>query len=767
MVTLDTLTENDIQDLFSVSAYGKAHDLVKAVRAPERIADSLRAQVQGTDLYAVAIDVKHGQIVATCTCPYEWEGHCKHIGAVLLKWLYQRQSFVLGALEDVEAPPAPTPVGQPHEYPLWMQQSGVDRQSEYHQNFETWLEEFRLSDLREIAQRRGWVVRGTRKADVVTAVAEQMTNPANIAKTIQQLNPKALPPLRAIALVGGFTARRDPDVYRVARLWSSESDAESAKRIVSLMEQGLAFPPSPYNPEGPQTPFIPQSLARWYPRLLADVVPHNTHLPTDDPAMELRLSHGASFVRSVLQVFSALESLAPPLRTRRVNYAFEAANPMLRGWDYDQAQVESLAKQGQLRRYSNVPLSVPPPAPVFSDEVMARLSLIAGGESRLEFIYALLTATGLLLLGSPVRAWDEVKVAFLRHDEAAQHGILSRVYFDMITWSELWPVLRANPDLTLMRLLSDPYRSSVSPQSLHAELAGFRRLILRMLSYLPDDAWVKLDDLFPVLRAMWPRFDQGYWLRYHNPSTTAGSWFLWRDGKALAADSDLDWQLGQGAFFQEMLIEPLHWLGLVDLAVSRGAVTHVRLHGLADLFWNRVDKLPLVASPAPALPATVAAPADALSVEDDVIRLDPVVVGAAAHTLLDRIARLERAQPHQFVYRLDPAAVHQAFESGTDLQQIVGEWQAALGSPMPDAIQARLAEWWQTYGTIRLYQNVTVIEFGDDYALTEMKAITSLEKVMIAEVSPRLVIIPREAADTLAAELTRAGYTPQRADGNV
>ena len=70
----------------------------------------------------------------------------------------------------------------------------------------------------------------------------------------------------------------------------------------------------------------------------------------------------------------------------------------------------------------------------------------------------------------------------------------------------------------------------------------------------------------------------------------------------------------------------------------------------------------------------------------------------------------------------------------------------------------------EAYGRVRLYQDVTLIEFGDDYALAEMKAVTSLDKVMIAEISPRLVLIPKDAAASLSAELVKAGYTPQQAN---
>ena len=62
---------------------------------------------------------------------------------------------------------------------------------------------------------------------------------------------------------------------------------------------------------------------------------------------------------------------------------------------------------------------------------------------------------------------------------------------------------------------------------------------------------------------------------------------------------------------------------------------------------------------------------------------------------------------------------------------------------------------------MRLYRQVSIIEFGDDHALTEMKAITSLNTLMLAEISPRLVMIPQSAVKQLTSELEKAGYTPQ------
>ena len=45
-----------------------------------------------------------------------------------------------------------------------------------------------------------------------------------------------------------------------------------------------------------------------------------------------------------------------------------------------------------------------------------------------------------------------------------------------------------------------------------------------------------------------------------------------------------------------------------------------------------------------------------------------------------------------------------------------------------------------------------------------MKAVTSLGQHLIAELSPRLVLIPKVAVEPLTAELEKAGYTPKQTD---
>ena len=187
---------------------------------------------------------------------------------------------------------------------------------------------------------------------------------------------------------------------------------------------------------------------------------------------------------------------------------------------------------------------------------------------------------------------------------------------------------------------------------------------------------------------------------------------------------------------------------------------------LCVLFFDKAASVPLAGEAQ--LPTDTAVSAltatEAVTITDTTIVVDPTAVSAQAHNYLDQIAILGEAVTSRFVYRLHAAAVHQAFEAGQTLDQLLDGWGKWLPVPMPDAIHRQLTAWWEAYGQVRLYEDVTVIEFGDAYALAEMKAATSLEKHLIAEISPSLVIIPANAVDLLIGELEKAGYTPKQTE---
>ncbi len=770
MPNLATLTEADIQGEFSVNALRKGYELMTSVQNARRVGNTLHATVQGTGYYTVEVEVRPGGFYGECNCPYEWKGHCKHIAAVLLKWLRAPRSFVgdgsLPMPPEVETPQSlevtlaePLPSLVPAQLPDWVTTSFEARRAKDGDNLQGWLESLRLDELREMARQRGWTVRGTRKADVAAQVAANLANPDEIAAQLARLDAEHRRVLWGIALSGGFAGQKNDDAERVALGWGSlTKHAKFETYARHLADLGLIFLGNEYDPYNPFGAFIPRLMARNYPPLLAEAMPTSERLAPQTTVTEVRGAESA-LVRLTLQVLSLLEQTPMPLRPPMPRPRLEKFQPHLRGWDYDADEIARLDREGRLRK-REAQVTVPPPAPPLPDEVVARLEPVVGSAARLEFIYHLMLKGGLVQPGSPVTPWRQVRDLFLQQSEAAQRAILARSYFNLDTWSELWGVLRGSPDLRVMRNL-EPLYGTLSPQGFMAELTGMRQVVLRTLAWLPDNRWIPLADVCDILRRVWPRFDQGFWTRsYWGPYAKHGNWWLTRRDTPLNPDNPRDWDRAQGEFIRALVAGPLHWLGLADVAFEGLTPTHLRLHGLSDLFWDRAETVAASVELVPTEQGRPAAPTP-VHIDQDVIRVNPNRLASAGHSLLDRIAKLEQGRAHEFVYRLAPAQVHKAFESGLSLDQIEDEWATAFGEAMPDTLRQRVQAWWDSYGRLRLYRDVTIIEFGDDYALTEMKAVTSLGALMIAELSPRLVLIPQSAVAQLTQELERAGYTPQ------
>ncbi len=143
--------------------------------------------------------------------------------------------------------------------------------------------------------------------------------------------------------------------------------------------------------------------------------------------------------------------------------------------------------------------------------------------------------------------------------------------------------------------------------------------------------------------------------------------------------------------------------------------------------------------------------------------MHPNAVPPQAHTLLGRIARLEESAPSHFVYRLDMRTAHVTFGRGESLPDLFAAWEEIIRRPVPDVVRRTLSDWWARYGQVRLYQGFALLEVGDDLALRELEASTSLSRHIVARLSPRLVMVSDDAVEGLLGEFAAKGYTPREA----
>ena len=88
MSNLPCITEAAIRAKVTAQSYDRGldyHDGGMVERATLR-GNQLFAAVQGSewDPYRVGVTFTAGDFTASCSCPYDWEGYCKHVVAALL-----------------------------------------------------------------------------------------------------------------------------------------------------------------------------------------------------------------------------------------------------------------------------------------------------------------------------------------------------------------------------------------------------------------------------------------------------------------------------------------------------------------------------------------------------------------------------------------------------------------------------------------------------------------------------------------------------------
>jgi uncharacterized Zn finger protein len=82
------ITEKAIRALANAKSFARGQEYFRdgAVSEVVRRGNRVTAEVEGGELYEVTISLRDGDVAeARCTCPYDWDGYCKHIVAVLLK----------------------------------------------------------------------------------------------------------------------------------------------------------------------------------------------------------------------------------------------------------------------------------------------------------------------------------------------------------------------------------------------------------------------------------------------------------------------------------------------------------------------------------------------------------------------------------------------------------------------------------------------------------------------------------------------------------
>ena len=569
------------------------------------------------------------------------------------------------------------------------------------------------AELREVARKWGWRLRGTGKVDLV----EQLTGYLQDSELMSAAT-ASLPPAQIMLLPWLVGLGSGGDVVHRLRVGLQDGSGiemtapEINASLRDLYDRGLLM-------NGPTGLEASPLYLEWLPPIRAEAL--RTRVAAPQPAaMTVEW-----IVDEVQRLLSAIEA-EKPLRHRPPASARAPGAPQSR---------DRFVKPLQ-----------PRPGLLDADTLGAWGYKTPDREALAAFLAELLWALQVILVDPtshiiPVPAkFDE----WQRRDPVVQLQLLRTAWlthpvrYGVDNWNEL--------DMALVQMDRFDFRpeydwNAVGPLS--TAVVGLRQQVLSILHAVQADTWYSFERFCRLISEL-SRDPLSY-----GPS---GAW-CWTDGgKVLrAGNMPFDvWMATYGRVLAALLRGPASWLGFVDVDRKGKELSAVKT---------------LSAVP----------PGDLLSIPRDALRFVPPDTVIAAKTwkaarlraILGRIAREVDPQPEMkpdrasTTYRLDALTFRAFLQAGGGANEPIGEL-AAAGFPLPASSAEKLKRWEARNGRYQLYDDLAVIELAEDMAQAEVETIARLLGARLYEAAPRcLLVLDRDQAPRIVDELRRRGYTPK------
>lgn len=307
-----------------------------------------------------------------------------------------------------------------------------------------------------------------------------------------------------------------------------------------------------------------------------------------------------------------------------------------------------------------------------------------------------------------------------------------------------------------VRLRYDHTREAFRPAALAEEAAEARIAITQLLGQAKPGAWHSVADLLDLVWRVQPYFLRGRQLAFTTPA-----WRIERisDGRPLRPNIRAEWDTAEGAYIASLLRGPLHWWGVVDLAVDEaGEARSFRVTPLGSFLLGRAgngtgDNAESERRALAALSfdwGPIATPT-----RDGALATQPLAAPAALLDLLERWATVSGLAGGRLIYTFAADQACANFDRGLRPEDALAPLRTLGLGRAAQTLAPRLEGWRAGYGDARISMGVTVVEGRDEATLREALASAPALAERARWLSPTLVALGPADAVTLREALAR------------
>jgi hypothetical protein len=269
-----------------------------------------------------------------------------------------------------------------------------------------------------------------------------------------------------------------------------------------------------------------------------------------------------------------------------------------------------------------------------------------------------------------------------------------------------------------------------------------RRALLALLACCPADAWWSLPSFVAAVKENHPDFQR--------PDGDYSSWYIRDAASGTYLTGFESWDRVEGALVSDLLMGPLHWLGVVVSVADASAVPDDR-PGVCRLTKPGAPILSSVSDePEPA-------PSPAITVAPDFRVAVPAPANLYTRFQLERFADLESEEPCRYV--LTVAGLGRALGRGVQVEQVLAFLNQASESPVPANVAGQLRLWAGRFGQIQL-EEVALLKVQSERVLRELSVLPETRELIGEVLSPTMAIVSQRALPRLRRALRALGYLP-------
>ena len=323
------------------------------------------------------------------------------------------------------------------------------------------------------------------------------------------------------------------------------------------------------------------------------------------------------------------------------------------------------------------------------------------------------------------------------------------------------------------------------PGELEAENCEARRWLVALIAQAPREQWINFTAFARFIYRLNPTFLQKRQRLFPSPHW----WLEQEEGRPLQPNQLSDWMRAEGHYLSRLIRGPLHWWGITDLALSNeGHLLAFRLTPMAGLLLNG-----LLAENVGTqfIAPTLTTPLEVL--ETGELLVDCSFVTWPLIELVEDVTKAAGVRDERLCYQLFPKILAEALSKGkqpTGLLRVLRDMAESVGTQFiastdgnrPDGeredrhshtgdqqeeqaasplqrLIAQLSNWTASYGRVRLYTDVSLLEVADNLVMRELAATTSVEEQVVQAITPTLLILKKQGMERVIEELKRRGQT--------